>query len=96
MSTVIIILLKSLSDNMVPSFVPKLVCVKSKDYRDEIKNADLKPSAFNDDEEMWDYIRHLVPIIYDELEKYKIISNFVKSKITLFFKYSLKFRKKDS
>ena len=67
-------ILKSISHNMVPSYMPKLVCVKSEDYRDEIKNADLKPSAFNDEDEYIDCVKYLVSIIYDELEKYEIIS----------------------
>jgi len=66
-------ILKSVSNNMMPSFAPKLVCVKSKNYKDVIKNADLKPSAFNDEEEYIKCVKYLVSIIYDELEEYGII-----------------------
>lgn len=72
-------ILKSISNNMVPSFVPKLVCVKSKNYKDEIKNADLKPSAFDDKDEYINYVNYIISIIYDELEEYGIISKVEKN-----------------
>ena len=55
--------------DMVPSFIPRYVCVKSEDYKDEIKNADLKPSAFDNEDEMNSYMYKLRLLIYEELSK---------------------------
>ena len=60
-------------DNMVSSFMPQQICVKNEDYKDSIKNAELKPSAFNDQEEVDDYIRYISNIAFKELVDYKVI-----------------------